>query len=207
MTTDTQGHLTGLEELGERALRTRQGILDASRQLFLERGYAGTRINNITDACGISRAGFYTYFKDKREVVTVLGQKAYEDVLELVGRWEAISYPASVEEIADWIRHYFAFMDVHGAFYFAIGQAAPDDEEFRRGGRRMLMRAAFLLGVSMRLRQADPTQAPEALGLTTLAMLDRTWHFARVQKLPVDEDDMVASAASFIIGVLGHHQA
>ncbi|WP_459959875.1 TetR/AcrR family transcriptional regulator, partial [Mycobacterium avium] len=56
-----------------RGERTRSAILDASRRLFLERGYAGTPINAITEACGISRAGFYTYFKDKREIFNVLG--------------------------------------------------------------------------------------------------------------------------------------
>ena len=36
-----------------RGERTRSAILDASRRLFLERGYAGTPINAITEACGI----------------------------------------------------------------------------------------------------------------------------------------------------------
>ena len=53
---------------GGRGERTRALILESSRRLFLERGYAGTPINAITEACGISRAAFYTYFKDKREV-------------------------------------------------------------------------------------------------------------------------------------------
>src|ERR1022692_2205409 len=67
-----------------RGERTRSAILDASRQLFLQRGYAGTPVNAITAACGISRAGFYTYFKDKREIFNVLGQNAYRSVLAVI---------------------------------------------------------------------------------------------------------------------------
>lgn len=63
-----------------------QAILDASRALFFDRGYAGTRINNITDARGISRAGFCTYFRDKREVFDLLGATAYREILEVSAR-------------------------------------------------------------------------------------------------------------------------
>src|SRR5690606_41293865 len=101
--------------LGERAVRTREAIIEASRKLFLERGYAGTRINNITDACGISRAGFYTYFQDKREVFNVLGETAYREILEVVGAWEKMPRPCSRSDAADWVRRYCAFMRRHGA--------------------------------------------------------------------------------------------
>src|SRR5277367_2053611 len=59
-------------DLGPRATRTRDRILAASRELFLKHGYAGTRIGQITAECGISRAGFYTYFRDKQEIFNAL---------------------------------------------------------------------------------------------------------------------------------------
>src|ERR1700755_3608398 len=76
-----------------RGERTRAAILNASRRLFLERGYAGTPINAITEACGISRAGFYTYFKDKREIFNVLGETAYHDVLTVIAEWDDADEP------------------------------------------------------------------------------------------------------------------
>lgn len=80
--TVTSGTAAEAQTDGSRGERTRSAILDASRRLFLERGYAGTPINAITEACGISRAGFYTYFKDKREIFNVLGKTAYHEVPE-----------------------------------------------------------------------------------------------------------------------------
>jgi TetR/AcrR family transcriptional regulator len=185
--------------LGLRGARTRQAILDASRRLFLDRGYAGTRINNITDACGISRAGFYTYFKDKREVFTLLGESAYRDVLEVVGQWDMLPRPCGLDDVARWVRTYFAFMDVHGAFIFASGQSAPDNEQVRANSKRMQMRVAFLLGVHLRARQARPTDAPETLGLPVMAMLDRSWYYCRGQDLPADENDVVRTVAQLIL--------
>jgi len=187
--------------LGQRAARTRQAILDASRQLFLDRGYAGTRINNITDACGISRAGFYTYFQDKREVFNVLGETAYREILEVVGAWEKMPRPCSRSDVEDWVRRYFAFMDRHGAFILSAQSKAPD-EDIRAKSGRMQMRVWFLLGVNLRSRQHTPTDAPEALGLTIMAMLDRSWYLCHAGDLPVDDTDVVHTITMTIMNVL-----
>src|ERR1700739_1430774 len=113
-----------------RGERTRSAILDASRRLFLERGYAGTPINAITEACGISRAGFYTYFKDKREVFNVLGETAYHDVLAVLAEWERFPASFGLEHVRAWVGEYFAYLDRHGAFVMASAHSAPDDEAF-----------------------------------------------------------------------------
>ncbi|MFJ8816413.1 TetR/AcrR family transcriptional regulator [Amycolatopsis thermoflava] len=188
-------------KLGPRAARTRHAILQASKQLFLDRGYAGTRINNITDACGISRAGFYTYFRDKREIFNMLGEATYHELLEVVGALDHLPRPASRADLEGWIRQYFAFMDEHGAFILSA-QSGPDDEDVRVASSRMQMRVAFLLGVSLRGRQKHPTTAPEALGLAAQAMLDRSWYQCRAQRLPIDENDVVGVITDFFVAAL-----
>ncbi len=193
----------GGEALGHRAARTRQTIIDAARKLFLERGYAGTRISNITDACQISRAGFYTYFQDKREIFNLLGANAYRDSMRVVNLWDSIPDPCTLDDVVAWVRSYFEHMDEHGAFIFSSGQSAPQDEEFRRTSERLQMRVAWLLGMSLRRRQHNPTDAPEALGLTTQAMLERSWFYARGQRLPVDDEDMIRTVAEVIMSTFG----
>src|SRR5690348_15897414 len=93
---------------GGRAARTRAAIIDATRDLFLERGYAGTRISDITAACGISRAGFYTYFRDKRDIFALLGAAAYRDALDVVARGVALPTPATTPDVVGWVRAYYA---------------------------------------------------------------------------------------------------
>ena len=80
-------------ELGPRAARTRDKILAASRELFLKHGYAGTRIGQITAECSISRAGFYTYFRDKHEIFNALGVAAYRAVLNAIAAAETLADP------------------------------------------------------------------------------------------------------------------
>src|ERR1700742_3497101 len=126
-----------------RGERTRSSILHASRRLFLERGYAGTPINAITEACGISRAGFYTYFKDKREIFNVLGKNAYREALAVIATWADYEEPFGPAEIRAWGGRYFDFMDRHGAFVLASAQSAPDDYEFRNSRNRMVSCASW----------------------------------------------------------------
>ncbi|MFJ8816419.1 TetR/AcrR family transcriptional regulator [Amycolatopsis thermoflava] len=187
---------------GPRALRTRQAILTVAGGLFLERGYAGTRISNITSACGISRAGFYTYFRDKRELFGLLAENAYGAILDVISTWDTLPRPCAVDDVAAWVRAYFTFMDTHGAFIFASSQSWPDDPRLRAASTRRQLRVAHLLGAHLRGRQADPTGAPEALGLAALAMLDRSWYRCHTDGLPVHDEDVVGTIARLIRGLL-----
>jgi len=193
-------------KLGWRAARTRKAILEASKQLFLERGYEGTRISNITDACGISRAGFYTYFRDKREIFDSLGDVTYHGLLDVIAIWDSIPRPCAFGDAEAWVRQYFAFMDDHGAFILSA-QSAPADEDVRVASNRIQMRAAWLLGTSLRSRQQKPTDRPEALGLALQAMMDRSWYVCRVRQLPVDDPDMIRTIADFVMAALTSQSA
>lgn len=64
------------------ALETKRKLLDAAKQLISEKGLAGTSIEEITKACGVSSGTFYTYFKRKEDVVFALGQETYRGIYE-----------------------------------------------------------------------------------------------------------------------------
>jgi AcrR family transcriptional regulator len=198
---------TGAADLGPRAARTRDRILATSRELFLKHGYAGTRIGQITAECGISRAGFYTYFRDKQEIFNALGVAAYRAVLNAIAAWDDLPSPggdAAVrrEDLADWVAGYFAIMDEHGPFIFSAAQSAPTDEQTQADAHRMQMRTAWALGTRLQARQRVPTDTPDALGLTALALLDRSWFFSRSANLPVSDRDMVAAVADWLTAIL-----
>jgi AcrR family transcriptional regulator len=181
-----------------RGERTRSAILDASRQLFFERGYGGTPINAITEACGISRAGFYTYFKDKREVFNVLGETTYHDVLAVIAKWDDFGDDYGVEVVRDWVGEYFAYMDRHGAFVTASAHSAPTDDAFRRSRDHMQTRVAWKLGQAV---SGDRTHSPEVVGVAVQGMLDRAWHAVQTQSVVVDHDEMVAVVAEMIFAM------
>ena len=47
---------------------TRQKILQAASRLFAAKGYAGTSIDEIMQACGLTRGGFYAHFSSKAQL-------------------------------------------------------------------------------------------------------------------------------------------
>jgi AcrR family transcriptional regulator len=181
-----------------RGERTRSAILEASRRLFLERGYAGTPINAITEACGISRAGFYTYFKDKREIFNVLGKAAYREALTVIAEWTDADVPFGPAEIEAWVGHYFDYMDHHGAFVLASVHSAPDDDAFRNSRKRMVTRASWKLGQAI---AGDGAHSPDVIGVAVMGTLDRAWHTVDRQTVAVDRDEMIAVVAEMILGM------
>jgi len=182
-----------------RGERTRSSILDASRRLFLERGYAGTPINAITEACGISRAGFYTYFKDKREIFNVLGKNAYRDALAVIAEWADADDPFGPADIRAWVGRYFDYMDHHGAFVLASTQSAPDDDDFRNSRNRMVTRASWTLGRA--IAAGNATHSPDVIGVAVMGLLDRAWHTVHRQTVAVDRDEMIAVVAEMIVAM------
>ena len=198
---------TGVAALGPRAARTRDKILAASRELFLKHGYAGTRIGQITAECSISRAGFYTYFRDKQEIFNALGVAAYRSVLNAIAEWDDLpghgdGSTVSREDLTNWVAGYFALMDEHGAFIFSAAQSAPTDEQTQADAHRMQMRSAWALGSRLQGRQRVPTETPDTLGLAALALLDRSWFFSRSAGLPVSDLDMIRTVADWLAAIL-----
>lgn len=65
---------TNRPEQTERGAETRQRILDAATDLFVERGYGPTPVSAILTAAGVTKGGFYFHFPSK----AVLGREVAE---------------------------------------------------------------------------------------------------------------------------------
>ena len=196
--TVTSGVAVGAQTDQGRGERTRAAILDASRRLFLQRGYAGTPINAITEACGISRAGFYTYFKDKREIFNVLGKTAYRDALTVIAQWADAEEPFGPSDVRSWVGNYFDYMDDHGAFVLASAHSAPDDDAFRVSRNRMVTRASWKLGQAI---AGDGPHSPDVIGVAVMGLLDRAWYTVHRQTVAVERDEMIAVVAEMIVAM------
>ncbi len=51
---------------------TKERIIEAAWELFYEKGYDNTTVDEIIQACGVSKGGFYHYFHAKDDLLTSL---------------------------------------------------------------------------------------------------------------------------------------
>lgn len=73
----------------------RQAILDRSAELFSAHGYDRASMNKIAEACGVSKANLYHYYKDKEGLLFDVIRFHLEELLEVV---ETADRPADQPE-------------------------------------------------------------------------------------------------------------
>ena len=62
----------------------RESILSAAADLFAHRGYLGTSMNDVAEACGLSKATLYHYYRDKDEMLVSIADEHVSRLVELV---------------------------------------------------------------------------------------------------------------------------
>jgi AcrR family transcriptional regulator len=71
-------------------IRYRRDLIVAkAAALFARRGYLGTTISDVTDACGLQKATLYHYFKDKEELLMSIADLHVSKLVNLVRDVEA----------------------------------------------------------------------------------------------------------------------
>lgn len=104
----------------ERAVRDAKCgvILDAAREVFADRGYHETRLEDIAAGAGFSKASLYNYFNDKEEIFLSLAVREYGRVVEAIESIikEDLSFEQSLGRI---LREIFSHFGEHFAFVLA----------------------------------------------------------------------------------------
>ena len=181
--------------LGPRARRTIGLILDATRQIFLARGYAGTTVDEIARVAGVSRASFYTYFPSKRDVMLELGTNSLVAGNQVVKALGQFADGWTIEELEAWVVQYFAMLDEHGAFAFAWTQAAHDDDEIRRAGTKGHLELCRRMGLALAVLAGVPAEDPVEHGLIGFSLLERSWSYMQLYDDDIDKQAMTRAIA------------
>lgn len=66
----------------EMALETRQKLIDAVKRLSETKRYNEMSIDDITQEAGVAKGSFYTHFKRREDIVSVIAQERFELVKE-----------------------------------------------------------------------------------------------------------------------------
>jgi AcrR family transcriptional regulator len=77
----------------------RLGILDTAEKLFFERGYEETSVQDILDAMGLSKGGFYHHFDSKMAVLNAVSVRRAEQRYSVALREIRASSLGAVEKL------------------------------------------------------------------------------------------------------------
>lgn len=119
------------------APRRRRQLLDVAIDVFADRGFHGTSMEDVADAAGVTKPVLYQHFSSKRELYRELldhvGSRLVEAVTTAVGA--ALGPRAQVEA---GFGAYFRFVARQtSAFRLLFGGGARRDEEFADAVRRV----------------------------------------------------------------------
>ena len=187
--------------LGPRANRTITAILDATRQIFLVRGYAGT-IDEIAKAAGISRGSFYTYFPSKRDVLLALGANTLNAGRQAVKALAGFPAGWQLEDLEEWVGDYLEMLEEHGSFAFAWTQAAHEDEEIRQAGMRGHLELCRRMGLALASLRDEPARDPVESGLVAFSMLERGWAYWQLYDGTVPRAQLQRAVARMLAGAV-----
>ena len=96
----------------EKATRTRQALVAAARELFGERGYAATSVDEIVRQAGVTKGALYHHFADKDALFRAVVEDVKGEVTSVMAQafLEATAEPDALDTV---IRGCLAFIDVH----------------------------------------------------------------------------------------------
>lgn len=98
-------------------LAKRTQLLEAALRLFSEHGFAGTTVEMITAAVGLSPGAFYLYFRNKLEIyrtLNALGIDILKDAIQQAIAWPGLSALAKLSAVA---AAYYRFYREHTEYY------------------------------------------------------------------------------------------
>lgn len=75
-------------EVQTKGERTKARILDLAYESIIEKGFAGTSIDELVEAAGITKSGFFYHFKDKNDLARQLFERFLVDDFRIVDTLE-----------------------------------------------------------------------------------------------------------------------
>jgi AcrR family transcriptional regulator len=116
--------------------QTRERLLDAAEQLFLEKGFQGTSTRDITEAAGANLAAVNYHFRSKQDLMVAVAERVVAPILrDQVSRLDELQARAAPPTVAELVSAYVTPMveqrERRGGEQIArfIGQSMYEDFE------------------------------------------------------------------------------
>jgi AcrR family transcriptional regulator len=137
------------------AEQRRRQLLDVAGEVFAERGFAATTMDEVAQAAGVTKPVLYQHFSSKRdmfvELLDDMGAKLLGELAEATGR-----ATSGRERVEEGFAAYFRFVDSHRpAFRVLFGASVRNDPEFATVAERVLNAATDVIATLIEIDGSD----------------------------------------------------
>jgi TetR/AcrR family transcriptional regulator len=178
-------------------------ILDHAAQLFANRGYPATSMNQVAEACGFSKALLYHYYRDKYSLLVSIAENHVSRLEDLVADVEqqGLTPEAHLRElIRRFVQEYAGARHAHRVLTEDVKFMEPDDRERVLGTQRTVV--AGFAGAVIAMRP-DLRKTTLAKPLTMLLFGMINWMFIWMRPDgELDYDAMAPVVADLFLGGL-----
>lgn len=172
-------------------------LSDAALQVFAERGYHESRVDDIVRAARTSHGTFYLYFANKEDVLRALALDCAGELEDVAGDIGPIGAdPAGRAELRRFLARFLAVYRRYGVVIRAWMEDQVSDRAVDRLGVRAFTHVAAALG-----RRIDETGVPQPVDTTTsvaalMALLERFSYALASRDLGFDDETVLDTLAS-----------
>ena len=172
----------------EDALATREAIMEAAALLFERQGVAGTTLQHIATAAGVTRGAIYWHFIDKSALFTALMERAkmpMETAMSVLDREDTDDPLRDLRDcmveslrITATDQQMRRMFDICTRKMEMVGEMSSMVERLLDSHRRWMDRAESRVRIGMRRGQVKPDVSPQAAALGLWCVMDgliRIW--------------------------------
>ena len=155
----------------------RDMILRHAAELFARRGYPATSMNEVAEACGLSKPTLYHYFRDKYNLLVHIADGHMSRLQALVEEVEAQNLapePRLRELIHRFVEEYAGAQHAHRVLTEDVRFLQPEDSERILGKERAVV-AAFANALAQMRPDTDAAGLTKALTMLLFGMIN--WMF------------------------------
>jgi len=185
--------------LGQRALKKRRQLMDATADLLRKHTLRDLRVVDIARAVGTSPATFYQYFKDVEDVVLQLAEEATAKMPSLTlmfeGEWDGETGLQKAREVVD---AFIRYWDEHGAV-LRVRNVAADEGDTRFLAMRSQATTPLLSAITKKMEARQKSMKPLAAAVAMGAILDRLSAYRKeLESLGLSREDIVETSARIL---------
>ncbi|HCY62128.1 MAG TPA: TetR/AcrR family transcriptional regulator [Oxalobacteraceae bacterium] len=152
-------------------------ILSRAAQLFAEKGYAGTSMNEVAEACGMSKPLLYHYFRDKYSLLVNIAEghvTRLEAVVDEVWRQTTDKQTRLERLIRRFVEEYAGAQHAHRVLTGDVRYLNDEDRERILEGERRVV-AGFARAIRELRPEVDQAQLATPLTMLLFGMIN--WMF------------------------------